>query len=149
MIRSTRVLFSLNHLGMNLLCERFIKSFLLFFLSILLYFFLSLSFSWPRRVKSWKLGENKKLFKIPSELLSNALIMAATKTFVIQDLDSDSYGNEQRCLPELSAQRGVCRAVCLWWSCCGEASGLGRRQWITKRVWSPRGVNTALPDLRT
>lgn len=77
-IRSTRVLFSLNHLGMNLLCERFIKSFLLFFLSILLYFFLSLSFSWPRRVKSWKLGENKKLFKIPSELLSNAL-MAATK----------------------------------------------------------------------
>lgn len=43
-IRSTRVLFSLNHLEMNLLCERFIKSFLLFFLSILLYFFLSLSF---------------------------------------------------------------------------------------------------------
>lgn len=30
-IRSTRVLFSLNHLGMNLLCERFIKSFLLFY----------------------------------------------------------------------------------------------------------------------
>lgn len=33
------------------------------------------------------------MFKIPSELLSNALIMAATKTFVIQDLDSDSYGS--------------------------------------------------------
>lgn len=116
-IRSTRVLFSLNHLGMNLLCERFIKSFLLFFLSILLYFFLSLSFSWPRRVKSWKLGENKKLFKIPSELLSNALIMAATKTFVIQDLDSDSYGSwlheQQHPVEHRETNSGACLSCLL------------------------------------
>lgn len=57
-----------------------------------------------------------------------------------------SQWREQHVIPEVSAQRGVWRAVFLWWSCCRESSGLGRRQWSTKErasKTSPRGIATA------
>lgn len=63
-----------------------------------------------------------------------------------------STGSQRRrhVIPEVSAQRGVWRAVFLRWSCCRESSGLGRRQWSTKECaskTSPRGIATAPPAL--